>query len=67
MDHARTLETTKSSNSGAKERQSFVLSLWGVRYQVSDVAAPLISTLRSWGSIWIKKHSQLSLKSPAGT
>ena len=38
MDHGQTLSSTKSPNSGAKERQSFVLSLWGVRYQVKDVA-----------------------------
>jgi glyoxylase I family protein len=33
MDQAQ-----KPPNSGAKERQNFVLSLWGVRYQVKDVA-----------------------------
>lgn len=38
MDQAQTIASTKSPNSGAKERQSFVLGLWGVRYQVKDVA-----------------------------
>ena len=38
MAHTQTLSSTKSSNPGAKEQQSFVLSLWGVRYQVKDVA-----------------------------
>jgi glyoxylase I family protein len=33
-----TMSSTKSPNPGAKEGQSFVLSLWGVRYQVKDVA-----------------------------
>jgi glyoxylase I family protein len=32
------LSSVKSSNQAAKEQQSFVLGLWGVRYQVKDVA-----------------------------
>ena len=38
MDHVQTPSSTRSSNPGAKEQQGFVLSLWGVRYQVKDVA-----------------------------
>ena len=38
MTHAQTLSSTEPSNPGAKEQKSFVLSLWGVRYQVKDVA-----------------------------
>jgi len=38
MDQAQTRQRTKSPNSGAKEGQGFVLSLWGVRYQVKDIA-----------------------------
>ena len=38
MSEAETLSSTKSSSPSAKEQQSFVLSLWGVRYQVKDVA-----------------------------
>ena len=37
MVQDQTLETTMSSESGAKDQASFVRSLWGVRYQVSDV------------------------------
>ena len=38
MDQAQTFSQGKSPNSGVKEGQSFVLGLWGVRYQVNDVA-----------------------------
>ena len=38
MDQAQTPSSTKTSNPGSKEQESFVLSLWGVRYQVKDVA-----------------------------
>ena len=34
----QTLESTRSQGSGAKDRESIVRSLWGVRYQVKDVA-----------------------------
>jgi len=37
MDQAQTRSSTKSS-SDTKQHESLVLSLWGVRYQVKDVA-----------------------------
>lgn len=38
MAQDQTVEATRTSASGAKEQKGFIRSLWGVRYQVSDVA-----------------------------
>jgi glyoxylase I family protein len=38
MPQDQTLEAEKSSDSAAKDSEKLILSLWGVRYQVQDVA-----------------------------
>lgn len=40
MVETQTIET-KPSDSGARDREKFILSLWGVRYQVKDVACSI--------------------------
>jgi len=47
MAQTQSLESTKSAGSGAKE--TFILSLWGVRYQVSDVARSVDFYTRTLG------------------
>lgn len=49
MVQDQTLETTKSSESGANGQESFVRSLWGVRYQVRDVARSVAFYTRKLG------------------
>ena len=49
MDEGQTLTSTASRNGNAKEQQSFILSLWGVRYQVKDVARAIDFYTRTLG------------------
>lgn len=38
MNQKGSSDTSRQASSDTKERQSFVLGLWGVRYQVKDVS-----------------------------
>lgn len=56
-------EESREAGSSVKEGQSFVLGLWGVRYQIKDVSRSVAFYTQQLVLSWISKICRLSPRS----